>query len=164
MARSALGQAPGQCFDDLCRHFILDRKHVIEAPVIALGPQVIAGCDINQLHIDANPLKRPVEHCPLWRAHGPLQRGARRPPRHRHGEQAAVRSPSDRAGHREVRRLERRLRAVPIDHGLGIVTRYAHIHAINVKVGDVVDYRQEIGKLGSSGLVSRAARPFRNSL
>ncbi len=42
-------------------------------------------------------------------------------------------------------------RLVEIDHGLGIVTRYAHLHAINVKVGDVVDYRQEIGKLGSSG-------------
>jgi murein DD-endopeptidase MepM/ murein hydrolase activator NlpD len=42
-------------------------------------------------------------------------------------------------------------RAVEIDHGLGIVTRYAHLYAINVKVGDVVDYRQEIGKLGSSG-------------
>jgi murein DD-endopeptidase MepM/ murein hydrolase activator NlpD len=42
-------------------------------------------------------------------------------------------------------------RVVEINHGLGIVTRYAHLHAINVKVGDVVDYRQEIGKLGSSG-------------
>jgi murein DD-endopeptidase MepM/ murein hydrolase activator NlpD len=42
-------------------------------------------------------------------------------------------------------------RVVEIDHGLGIVTRYAHLYAINVKVGDIVDYRQEIGKLGSSG-------------
>lgn len=42
-------------------------------------------------------------------------------------------------------------RVVEIDHGLGIVTRYAHLYAIEVKVGDVVDYRQEIGKLGSSG-------------
>ena len=42
-------------------------------------------------------------------------------------------------------------RLVEIDHGLGIVTRYAHLYAVNVKVGDVVDYRQEIGKLGSSG-------------
>lgn len=42
-------------------------------------------------------------------------------------------------------------RVVEVDHGLGIVTRYAHLYAINVKVGDVVDYRQEIGKLGSSG-------------
>ncbi|HEY1382801.1 MAG TPA: peptidoglycan DD-metalloendopeptidase family protein [Dongiaceae bacterium] len=42
-------------------------------------------------------------------------------------------------------------RVVEIDHGLGVVTRYAHLYAIDVKVGDVVDYRQEIGKLGSSG-------------
>jgi murein DD-endopeptidase MepM/ murein hydrolase activator NlpD len=42
-------------------------------------------------------------------------------------------------------------RVVEIDHGLGIVTRYAHLYAIEVKVGDIVDYRQEIGKLGSSG-------------
>jgi murein DD-endopeptidase MepM/ murein hydrolase activator NlpD len=42
-------------------------------------------------------------------------------------------------------------RVVEISHGLGIVTRYAHLYAINVNVGDVVDYRQEIGKLGSSG-------------
>lgn len=42
-------------------------------------------------------------------------------------------------------------RVIEIDHGLGIITRYAHLYAINVKVGDVVDYRQEIGKLGSSG-------------
>lgn len=42
-------------------------------------------------------------------------------------------------------------RVVEVDHGLGITTRYAHLYAINVKVGDVVDYRQVIGKLGSSG-------------
>jgi murein DD-endopeptidase MepM/ murein hydrolase activator NlpD len=42
-------------------------------------------------------------------------------------------------------------RVVEVDHGLGIVTRYAHLYAIDVKVGDVVDYRQIIGKLGSSG-------------
>src|SRR4029453_5978531 len=39
-------------------------------------------------------------------------------------------------------------RVVEIDHGLGIVTRYAHLYAINVKVGDIVDYRQENGQLG----------------
>jgi len=42
-------------------------------------------------------------------------------------------------------------RVVEIDHGLGITTRYAHLYAIDVKVGDVVDYRQVVGKLGSSG-------------
>ena len=42
-------------------------------------------------------------------------------------------------------------RVVEIDHGLGIKTRYAHLYSIEVKVGDEVDYRQMIGKLGSSG-------------
>lgn len=45
-------------------------------------------------------------------------------------------------------------RLVEIDHGLGIRTRYAHLRAISVKVGEEVSYRQEIGKLGSSGRVT----------
>ncbi len=42
-------------------------------------------------------------------------------------------------------------RLVIIDHGLGITTRYAHLSGILVEAGDVVDYRQPIGLLGSSG-------------
>ena len=42
-------------------------------------------------------------------------------------------------------------RLVEIDHGLGIRTRYGHLKSISVKVGDSVDYRQQIGTLGSSG-------------
>jgi len=42
-------------------------------------------------------------------------------------------------------------RLIEIDHGLGIRTRYAHLKKISVKVGDTVDYRDEIGLLGSSG-------------
>jgi len=42
-------------------------------------------------------------------------------------------------------------RMVEIDHGLGIHTRYAHLKEIDVKKGDLVDYRALIGKLGSSG-------------
>lgn len=42
-------------------------------------------------------------------------------------------------------------RLVEIDHGLGIHTLYAHMDSVAVKVGDVVDYRQLVGKLGSSG-------------
>jgi murein DD-endopeptidase MepM/ murein hydrolase activator NlpD len=42
-------------------------------------------------------------------------------------------------------------RLVEIDHGLGIRTRYGHLKSISVKVGETVDYRQEIGTLGSSG-------------
>jgi murein DD-endopeptidase MepM/ murein hydrolase activator NlpD len=45
-------------------------------------------------------------------------------------------------------------RLVEIDHGLGIRTRYAHLKSISVKVGEEVSYRQEIGKLGSSGRVT----------
>jgi murein DD-endopeptidase MepM/ murein hydrolase activator NlpD len=42
-------------------------------------------------------------------------------------------------------------RMVEIDHGLGIHTRYAHMHQITVEVGDEVDYREKVGLLGSSG-------------
>ncbi|MEX0809682.1 MAG: peptidoglycan DD-metalloendopeptidase family protein [Dongiaceae bacterium] len=42
-------------------------------------------------------------------------------------------------------------RLVEIDHGLGITTRYAHLKEISVEVGQTVDYRDEIGLLGSSG-------------
>ena len=42
-------------------------------------------------------------------------------------------------------------RVVEIDHGLGITTVYAHLDSVLVKEGDLVDYRQAIGKLGNSG-------------
>jgi murein DD-endopeptidase MepM/ murein hydrolase activator NlpD len=42
-------------------------------------------------------------------------------------------------------------RLVEIDHGLGITTRYAHLKEISVEVGQVVDYRDQIGLLGNSG-------------
>jgi murein DD-endopeptidase MepM/ murein hydrolase activator NlpD len=42
-------------------------------------------------------------------------------------------------------------RVVEIDHGLGIETVYAHLDSVLVKEGDLVDYRQAIGKLGNSG-------------
>jgi murein DD-endopeptidase MepM/ murein hydrolase activator NlpD len=40
---------------------------------------------------------------------------------------------------------------VEIDHGLGITTRYGHLRAISVNLGQEVAYRQEIGRLGSTG-------------
>lgn len=42
-------------------------------------------------------------------------------------------------------------RVVEIDHGMGIVTLYAHLDSVSVKKGDVVGYRQLVGKLGSTG-------------
>jgi murein DD-endopeptidase MepM/ murein hydrolase activator NlpD len=47
-------------------------------------------------------------------------------------------------------------RVVEIDHGLGIMTVYAHLDSVLVKEGDLVDYRQAIGKLGNSGRSSGA--------
>jgi murein DD-endopeptidase MepM/ murein hydrolase activator NlpD len=40
---------------------------------------------------------------------------------------------------------------VEIDHGMGVVTRYAHLKAIEVEVGDEVEMRQGIGVIGSTG-------------
>ena len=42
-------------------------------------------------------------------------------------------------------------RFVEVDHGNGIKTRYAHLASIKVKVGDVVEFRETLGKVGSSG-------------
>lgn len=40
---------------------------------------------------------------------------------------------------------------IDIDHGKGILTRYAHLSRIDVKVGDKVTIGQKIGGLGSTG-------------
>lgn len=40
---------------------------------------------------------------------------------------------------------------VEIDHGFGIVTRYAHLNKSLVEVGDVVGHRQRIALMGSTG-------------
>jgi murein DD-endopeptidase MepM/ murein hydrolase activator NlpD len=42
-------------------------------------------------------------------------------------------------------------RVVDIDHGAGIVTRYAHLHRIMVALGQHVGLHEQIGLLGSSG-------------
>ena len=42
-------------------------------------------------------------------------------------------------------------RVVDIDHGSGIVTRYAHLHRITVVKGQHLTGREQIGLLGSSG-------------
>ena len=43
---------------------------------------------------------------------------------------------------------------VEIDHGYGLKTRYGHLHTVSKKKGEIVDFREEIGRLGSSGRVT----------
>jgi len=42
-------------------------------------------------------------------------------------------------------------RTIEIDHGLGIMTRYAHLRRTGVRVGDTVSPGAAIGEMGSSG-------------
>lgn len=43
---------------------------------------------------------------------------------------------------------------VYIDHGQGLITLYAHMHSINVKVGDMIQRGQVIGTVGETGRVT----------
>jgi murein DD-endopeptidase MepM/ murein hydrolase activator NlpD len=40
---------------------------------------------------------------------------------------------------------------VEVDHGMGIVTRYAHLDAIEVTVGEDIEFRQALGIIGNTG-------------
>jgi murein DD-endopeptidase MepM/ murein hydrolase activator NlpD len=40
---------------------------------------------------------------------------------------------------------------VEIDHGMGLVTRYAHLKSIGVEVGDQIGFRQTVGVIGNTG-------------
>lgn len=51
-------------------------------------------------------------------------------------------------------------RVIFIDHGGGVVTRYAHLDKIEVKVGDAIAAGQRIGRLGSSGRTTGAHLHF----
>lgn len=42
-------------------------------------------------------------------------------------------------------------RAVEIDHGLGVKTRYAHLSAITVQAGETVPFGRQLGTMGSTG-------------
>ncbi|MGA2111744.1 MAG: peptidoglycan DD-metalloendopeptidase family protein [Anaerolineales bacterium] len=50
--------------------------------------------------------------------------------------------------------------AAMIDHGWGVYTRYCHLSEIDVKVGDVVEVGQVIGKAGATGRVTGANMHF----
>jgi murein DD-endopeptidase MepM/ murein hydrolase activator NlpD len=45
---------------------------------------------------------------------------------------------------------------VEVDHGFGVVTRYAHLSRIGVRVGDVLTPRQPIGVIGATGRATGA--------
>lgn len=51
-------------------------------------------------------------------------------------------------------RLAIRGNFIAIDHGLGLLTTYFHLSAIDVRAGDVVQPGQRIGRVGSTGLSS----------
>lgn len=40
---------------------------------------------------------------------------------------------------------------VEVDHGMGVTTRYGHLHSIEVEVADEVQFRQPIGIIGNTG-------------
>jgi murein DD-endopeptidase MepM/ murein hydrolase activator NlpD len=42
-------------------------------------------------------------------------------------------------------------RMVEVDHGNGLATRYGHLSAIDVSVGQKIQIGQVVGKLGSTG-------------
>jgi murein DD-endopeptidase MepM/ murein hydrolase activator NlpD len=51
-------------------------------------------------------------------------------------------------------------KVVFIDHGSGVITRYAHLNKIEVEVGDVVVAGNRIGQLGSTGRTTGAHLHF----
>jgi murein DD-endopeptidase MepM/ murein hydrolase activator NlpD len=45
---------------------------------------------------------------------------------------------------------------VEVDHGFGVITRYAHLSRINVRAGDVLTPRQPLGMIGATGRATGA--------
>ncbi len=53
-------------------------------------------------------------------------------------------------------RKDRYGKMIEIDHGMGLVTRYAHLDDMSVKPGQRVGFRDKIGTVGSTGRTSGA--------
>ncbi|MGC9025529.1 MAG: M23 family metallopeptidase, partial [Chloroflexia bacterium] len=53
-------------------------------------------------------------------------------------------------------RLQVRGNTVILDHGWGVLSSYFHMSAIEVRVGEIVEQGQPIGRIGATGLVSGA--------
>jgi murein DD-endopeptidase MepM/ murein hydrolase activator NlpD len=60
---------------------------------------------------------------------------------------ASARGRADAVGHHAEYGL-----SVVIDHGYGVLTRYAHLSSTKVRVGETVERGQQIGTIGQSGL------------
>jgi murein DD-endopeptidase MepM/ murein hydrolase activator NlpD len=52
----------------------------------------------------------------------------------------------------KIEQVRLRGNMVILDHGLGVYTTYAHLSAVDVKVGDMVERGQAFAKVGSTGL------------
>jgi hypothetical protein len=97
---------------------------------------------LDQFHVTSHYGKRRDPFTKTWAYHGGLDLGA---PRKAEilataPGQVVVAGPSGPYGN-----------LVEIDHGMGIVSRYAHLKSVAVEVGQAVAFRQTIGVIGSTG-------------
>jgi len=97
---------------------------------------------LDQFHVTSDYGKRRDPFTKTWAYHSGLDLGA---PRNAQvlatapGE-VVVAGPSGQYGN-----------MVELDHGMGIVSRYAHLKSVDVEVGEVVQFRQSLGVIGSTG-------------
>ena len=55
-SRAAASTRPGRVAAIARRDLVLDGEDVLEVAVVALGPEVVVGLGVDQLHRDAHPL------------------------------------------------------------------------------------------------------------
>jgi murein DD-endopeptidase MepM/ murein hydrolase activator NlpD len=97
---------------------------------------------LDRFHVTSHYGKRRDPFTKTWAYHGGLDLGAPRNAEIRATApgQVVVAGPSGPYGN-----------LVEIDHGMGIVSRYAHLKSVAVEVGQAVAFRQTIGVIGSTG-------------